>query len=622
MIKLPKSLAHTASRTAFLTLMSISLASAQSTKDDFNASKFDIDLGAGAQLFKQRPDPLETKLLNSKLFLIHFTENIWSHWSLEESLTGSSLADLVLLNPEPNPFTRKVDLELHVVKLSFNPVFHFTPNGSRVRPFLTAGFTEEIFSAADEGKKYAASLVPPAPFKSIAKSAFNYGGGVKVRFTDLLGMRIDVRGYWAAAPTFGLPGSPSVPPGALYIPSGGSLHGVDMTAGILFAFGGRKEAAPRPKPVEPTPAPAQIVTPAPAAPRVFELTPIQCSASTGYLGDAFDCSTSLNDSLHASTDKYIWTVDGFDQGTNSAQIKLTNLGVGAHAVKVSATDTATGTTATVDPYTITVNALPPLTVTSSAARSPIKFGETDALTAQGATIARCEPITYTWTTNIGSIQGTGPNVTFDSSTVQFDPANVFKPESRTATVTVTVSDKCGRSTTSAPIQIVINKDPKSMRLDDLVFGKGASRVNNCAKRILLDELQALMNNNPDVEVLLVGHIDSSESAKAGLDHQRVYNAAAVLTAGTGVCAKCDLSRIKVAFSGTDQTSDFRSGFCGTSTRQKSDERKADEIAADDAAAKNRRVEIWILPKGAPAPAGVTNPEPAPEKIIKAKGCPH
>ena len=141
------------------------------------------------------------------------------------------------------------------------------------------------------------------------------------------------------------------------------------------------------------------------------------------------------------------------------------------------------------------------------------------------------------------------------------------------------------------------------------------------KRILIDELQALMNNNPDVDVLLIGHIDASESGRANLDRQRVYNAAAVLTAGTGVCAKGDLSRVKVSFVGTDQTSEFRSGFCGTSTRQKSDERKSDEISADDATAKNRRVDIWIIPKGGTMPPGAKDPQPAPLKIIKAKGCP-
>jgi len=78
----------------------------------------------------------------------------------------------------------------------------------------------------------------------------------------------------------------------------------------------------------------------------------------------------------------------------------------------------------------------------------------------------------------------------------------------------------------------------------------------------------------------------------------------------------------VSFAGTDQTSEFRSGFCGTSSRQKSDERKKDEIAADDEAAKNRRVEIWIVPKGVATPAGAPNPQPAPVKIVKAKGCPH
>ena len=47
---------------------------------------------------------------------------------------------------------------------------------------------------------------------------------------------------------------------------------------------------------------------------------------------------------------------------------------------------------------------------------------------------------------------------------------------------------------------------------DLVFGKGSARVNNCGKRILLDELAAKAAD-PDYEIVLVGHID--EIAKTG-----------------------------------------------------------------------------------------------------------
>ncbi|HEY3743232.1 MAG TPA: outer membrane beta-barrel protein [Bryobacteraceae bacterium] len=622
-MKLPKPLAHTASKTAFLALVAISLAPAQNS--DFSPAKFDVDLDAGAQLFMRRDDPLQSKILNAKLFGMHVTENLWSHWSLEQSFSGSSLADLTLVNPVGSGFSSRVDLEQHVFKIGFNPVYHFTPNGSRVRPFVTFGLTEEIFAAASEGKTYAAALVPSAPFKSDYKAAFNYGGGVKVRFTERLGLRMDVRGYWGGEPTWGLPPVGSTPSGVLYMPAKGSLLGVDMTAGIVFSFGGGPRAPkPQPRP-EPQPEPAKPV----ATPRTFELSAVQCNPSSGYPGDVFNCTTTLTDSANASSDKITWNVDGSDQSATGAQIQLSNLAVGAHTVKASATDTAaTNETANAAPATVTVNELPPLTVTDNAANGNIKFGDTDALSAQASGPSRCDPITYTWSTNIGSIRGSGPNVTFDSSSVEFDAANVFKSETRTATITLTVSDKCGRSVTATPIQIIITKDAKAMRLDDLIYGKGSSRVNNCAKRILLDELQALMNNNPDVEVVFVGHTDENESTRGAkgrpthLDRERVYNAAAVLTAGTGVCGKADLSRIKVSYAGTTQTSDFRSGFCGTSSRAKSDERKADEIAADDAAAKNRRVEIWIVPKGVAMPAGAPNPVDAPANIVKAKGCPH
>jgi len=157
-------------------------------------------------------------------------------------------------------------------------------------------------------------------------------------------------------------------------------------------------------------------------------------------------------------------------------------------------------------------------------------------------------------------------------------------------------------------------------LDDIIYGKGSARVNNCGKRILIDELSAIVNSNPDVDVLLIGHRDESEKS-AGIDRARTINAAAVISAGKGICGNCALERIKVDWVGTDQSSEQRAGFCGTSSRNKSEERKADEIAADDAAAKNRRVEVWIVPKGMALPAAAKNPRPAPAKEIRLKGCP-
>src|SRR5580693_4851 len=105
-MKLPNSLAKTASRTASLALVAVSLVPAQS----LTPSKFDVDVDAGAQLFKKRPDPLETKLLNSAVFGFHLTENIWNYWSLEEGLEGSTSADLTLLTPVGTGFGPRVDL--------------------------------------------------------------------------------------------------------------------------------------------------------------------------------------------------------------------------------------------------------------------------------------------------------------------------------------------------------------------------------------------------------------------------------------------------------------------------------------------------------------------------------
>ena len=697
---------------ACIAVLAASVGSAQLSKakppvkDDFAPSKYEIDFFAGGELFHKRPDPLKTKLLNSMLFGMRATQNLWQYWSIEESFSGSTLADLTLLPVAGAGNAQRIDLEQRMLKFGVNPVYHLTPRGSRLRPYLTIGFTEAIYHATDDGKKYAAALTPvPIPgFKSSYKPALNYGGGFKYRLTDLVGVRFDVRGLWSGAPDWGLPNSPAgLPANALFIPKGGSMHGIEATAGIGFNFGGGAaktslapvvrrnnsrifelspiqgsadngmgtfrttltdsasapniayswtvDGVPQTSSTGPelgarlNPGPHEIRVTATdpathttansgpltiniAGDRTFELTPIQATPTTGYVGDPITFGTRLTDSANAPGIVYTWTVDGVPQsGVTGPEFRATNLSAGTHEIKVTATDPATGKTATTGAYSITVTPVPPLTITDASDKTQLKVGETARLTAQGSETPYSGALTYTWKTNVGSIQGSGSNVTFVSSNVTFDPANVFKPETRTATITPTVTDQRGRTATGNPIQIAVTKDPQAMRLDDLVYGRGSARVNNCAKRILIDELQGLMNNNPDVDVLLIGHIDSAEPTNGPkgrllhLDHQRVYNAAAVLTAGTGVCAKCDLSRIKVAFAGSTQTSDFRSGFCGTSTRQKSDERKPDAVAADDEAAKNRRVEIWIVPKGVAMPGGATNVQPAPVKVIQAKGCP-
>jgi uncharacterized 2Fe-2S/4Fe-4S cluster protein (DUF4445 family) len=137
-------------------------------------------------------------------------------------------------------------------------------------------------------------------------------------------------------------------------------------------------------------------------------------------------------------------------------------------------------------------------------------------------------------------------------------------------------------------------------------------------------------SNGDYDIILVGHRDTDEDVKApggkrgrkavggpDLDEARVLNAAAILSGGTGTCGKVDVSRIKMDTVGTDQTSETRTGQCGTSNTQ---ERKGSETSEAD---KNRRVEVYLVPHNSTVvPPAVKNARPVPEAAVKALGCPH
>lgn len=665
-------------------------------QQNFPASKVDLDVNFGGAGFHRRPDPLRTKLTDSGLLGFHITENLWNYWSLEQSFTNTIGADL-LLSRAPGVIFNRQDFNQRTRTFMFNPVYHFTPNGSRIRPFVTFGIGAISYSPTSDAKNVALALRPyPAPnLDTSTKFGINYGGGFKARLSDLISFRADIRGLMSGAPTFGLPASG--PDGSFYIPPGGKAHSIQTTGGIIFTFGGRGGAAPAapskpstsgrvfrldpiaanpPSPIR-TGSPSQLTTRLtdskdsktvlwewlvndakqpnangptfrfdPVAPgtynivvnaadgkynasekytmvvqdpekRTFKLDPIQANPpSPIWNGTSSTLTTRLTDSANSSNVTYEWTVNGVKQpGADGPSFRFTPPGPGTYTITVTARD---GAFTSSESYTIVVREIPPLTITSSADKSEVKAGETVRLTAQSTPNEYSGRLTYSWKTTDGTVTG-GESATLNTSTVQFDPAAQFRQQNKTVTLTASVSDERGRTATAAPLTVRVTRDAQTMRLDDVIFGKGSARVNNCGKRILIDELSAIVNNNPDVDVLLIGHRDTGEKASA--DQERTLNVAAVISAGKGICGNCALSRIKVDWVGTDQSSESRAGFCGTSSRNKSEERKADEIAADDAAAKSRRVEIWIVPKGMTMPSAAKNPKPAPVKAIQVRGCP-
>lgn len=689
---------------------SASLLSAQ----NFKASKVEVDLSAGGAGFHRRPDPLRTKLTNSGLLGFHITENIWNHWSLEQSFTSTIGADLLLSRAPDVNFMRQ-DFNQRTRTFMFNPVYNFTERTARIRPFVTMGMGAISYSPTSQAKDVAIALrpYPAANLDTSTKFGVNYGGGLKARITDLISLRFDIRGLTSGAPTFGLPSTGPV--GSFYIPNTGRAHSIQTSGGIGFNFGGDAgggASAPSPttsrvfrldsiaanpagpiKPgsssllttkltdsknsrnvvwewtvngvpqpnakgpefrFDPTAAGTYVVkvtatdgktsasesytmvVEEPKA-RVFKLDPIQSSSSSILTGESAQLSTKLNDSANSPTTVYEWTVNGVKQeGANGPTFRFTPPGPGTYTITVTAKD---GDVTSTETFVIVVKEATPLTLTSAADKLEVKAGDPVGLTAQGTQSDYSGKLTYNWKASEGTITpGSNGSATLNTGAVQFDPAGQFRPQNKAVTLTASVTDERGRTATAAPITVRVTRDPQTMRLDDVIFGNGSTRVNNCGKRILIDELAAIVNNNPDVEVLLIGHKDSAEHAAAtvrrtkngkritvaaanGLDRERVLNVAAVISAGTGICGNCALERIKVDWVGTDQTSEHRAGFCGTSSRNKSEERPSDEVAADDAAAKNRRVEIWIVPKGGAMPGAAKAPKPAPMSAIKSRGCP-
>ncbi|HVW83072.1 MAG TPA: hypothetical protein VHB50_00245, partial [Bryobacteraceae bacterium] len=261
-----------------------------------------------------------------------------------------------------------------------------------------------------------------------------------------------------------------------------------------------------------------------------------------------------------------------------------------------------------------VKSLTPPTINFNVSPSTVPYG-TKVNLAANATGSECGgPVTVRY-----SGDGVTGN-TFDSSALSFDMSNRLKQQSKTVTITATATDQKNQ-TASAPANVTVTLQAQARRLDDIVFPQNSARVNNCAKRLLLEELTPMLRSDPDAKVILIGHRDTTERGKAAakLDEARVVNAAAVLSAGKGICPSLDLSRIKVNTVGTEQSSETRPALCGSSTNVR--ERGGQAIRANDKRAQYRRVEIWIVPGGADMPAGVSGLKDAPAKDIQAKGCP-
>ncbi len=528
----------------------------------------------------------------------------------------------------------------------FNPIFNLKPRGSRVQPYLTVGVDGIQFTPTDTAEALARTpannaLYHASNLNDNLQVGINYGGGVKFHLSDHWGLRFDARGLWSRNPTYDLPNFPN---GGVYIPARNKLNGVQGTLGLVYYLGQTKCPPMPAPPPPPAPLPTPTITGGEGA--ICQGKPVTLHANVA--GPA------------GHTLQYAWTMNGQAQGSNSPDLTFTPNNTGSFNMQVTVTDMtpppapmerprnisvrcwvqpptpppASPVTATA---TLTVNDTTP-TITSVTANpdtlacaANTTGTHTANLTGNASPSACGGNLTYKWTVSEGSVSNdTNANATFDASTLNFEGG--AQGQTKTVTATLTVSDDTGK-TASQTATVTVNCQPSFVRLDDVVFAKNNTRVNNCGKRVLIDDAAPRVAGG-DYDIVLVGHRDSDESANPvgmtrsrrgrgrgmqgghPLDEQRVLDCAGVLSGGTGTCAKVDPSRIRVDWVGTDQTSEIKPGLCATSNLK--ERRGAQTTAAD----KNRRVEVYLVPRNSQSlPPAVKNIKPLPEREVRALGCP-
>lgn len=526
---------------------------------------------------------------------------------------------------------------------SLNLVVNLKPRGSRVQPYLEVGGGPAVFNPTLQAEQHAQlpavnSVYLSGNLKDNLQVALNYGGGVKFHLSEHFGVRLDARGFWSRNPTFGLP---NYNDGGIYIVGRQHINGFQATLGAVLYLG-RKYVPP------PTSCQAPPPLPTPT---------ISGGEGTICQGKPVTLHANIQDPAGDNL-TYAWTLNGAQQANaNGADFTFTPNNTGSFEVQVTVTDTTpvpqtpTGcspaapphapvtatATVTVTDSTLAISSVSanPTTLTCRQPNPPNAGPYTAQLTANASAGACGGSLTYKWTVSEGSLTNdTNQTATFDTATLNF--ANgAAEGQTKTVTATVTVTDQNGK-TASQSTPIAVNCQPiPFVRLDDVVFAKNSARVNNCGKRILIDDVARQLGG--DYDVVLVGHRATDERAdlpgsarrargrrgavEAGqpLDEARALNAAAVLTGGTGRCANVDLSRVKLDWVGTDQTSTPRPGLCGTSNHPpKQRERRGQVVTEAD---QDRRVEVYLVPHGGTMPPAVKQVRPLPEREVKALGCP-
>ncbi len=644
-------------------------AAAASTTDDGGYSTWDITPYFGWQWFQAfqggNTRNYTDRFQSGWVFGEKFNFDFSNHISFEGSLQlGRNRLDL-----RPYGQSGFASIVSYNSQYALDLDYNFQPRTAKNRIYLLAGPAFTMFTPGkDAGSGTTGNFVQPEfALKNEMMPGINYAIGLKHYINEHYGLRFELGGRFNKAAHFGLPQGQEGP-NTLYIPAGGHDSSLEATIGLILRMG---YVAPPPPPNPLISQAIRVDIPAGTG------APSIAGAHDVCAGD--DLRLSVNGNTGAT---YQWQVNGSPASgaTGSSFSVPTNSGSGSRSVTVAvtgATEVATSApfaTSAGHTYHLTAepqglgnrtatyqwfeNGQPVAGATSSSLDLPDQAGAsvTVRVTAEASltsspadfTIQPLTPPSLTFAVNPSTVPYTsGPiqlnavatpspcggavtvsysgegvtGSTFTPGSVSgFDMGNRIHPQSKTVTITATATD-AKNQTVSRTAPVTVTLDPEARRLDDLVFPNMSARVNNCGKRLLLEELTPMLRNDPGAKVILIGHRAETEKGRAAetLDTKRVLNASAVLSAGKGICPQLDLSRIMMKAVGTDQSSTPRPALCGASTDVK--EKAGQAIKESDKNAEYRRVEVWFIPSGAADPAGMTGLEPVPADQVTKLGCP-
>lgn len=610
--------------------------------------KYEINLFGGGNFVNRQNSTPHQDITNGGVGGFRITQNFWNYISLEQTGMLHGNANAVYRIPGTQ---NEYSFGARLRQFHFNPVFHFKPRESRIRPFVTTGFGMDYFGVTEDARRQVGNGVN-TPFGQLTnlesgfKLAFNYGAGVKAKLTDRIGLRFDVRGFSTASPSFGIKGQ--APAGAIAYTRTAPMNSVQTTGGVTFYLG--------------------AIDQGPVC--EFRVGSIEPSTKTIWLSEGASYQLPLTNNCMGVTPKYKWTVDG-QPAAGDSMLAVKGLAAGEHTIK---SVVEADTTKVVDRKTKNFLKKFPIPATERTAALIVKQPKLElvSLTVDPATInhngssrvtsvlrydgpSEGQDVTLVYTTDEGKLSAAGSSAgsSITDGGRSFAQKLTVKPGDTSHSVLLTTDgmslqpggpsrivnlvSKNGSQSREAKVTVLAPPAPAApvapepprpqpMQLDDVVFGKGNARVNNCGKRIL-DQAFERAASMGDFDVLLVGHFDAVEKnikirdVKAKktrqLDEERVLQVAAVLSGGTEPCKKLDRSRIKVAFVGAEQLSAFKTSLCEATVK----ERASGKINAKDGNARNRRVEIWLVPKSGPMPNGIAGIKDAPVVEIQSKGCP-